>query len=87
MPENGRLAFPIRIRKIPPEMKTARILVVTLLAILIGFGVPCSGFAHDGTDHAAHRSQKARAVAKCRLKSNAAERKACFAKVKKRFGS
>ncbi|PAW64709.1 MAG: hypothetical protein B9S36_01940 [Verrucomicrobiia bacterium Tous-C2TDCM] len=68
-------------------MKTNRTLALFLLAVLIGFGAPRPGLAHSGADHAAHRSQKARASAKCRLKSNAAEKKACLAKVKKRFGS
>jgi hypothetical protein len=68
-------------------MKTQSTLVVTLLAILVCFVAPQAGLAHGGADHAAHRSQKARAIAKCRLKSTPEEKKACLAKVKKRFGN
>jgi hypothetical protein len=68
-------------------MKTKSTLVVTLLAILVCFVAPPTGMAHGGADHAAHRSQKARAIAKCRLKSTPEEKKACLAKVKKRFGN
>lgn len=67
-------------------MKSPSTTLVTLLAVLICFAAPSAGLAHGGADHAAHRSQKARAIAKCRLKSTPAEKRACLAKVKKRFG-
>lgn len=67
-------------------MKVQGTLLLTLLALLVCFAAPSAVLAHGGADHAAHRSQKARAIAKCRLKSTPAEKKACLAKVKKRFG-
>jgi hypothetical protein len=85
--ENGGLAFLIRNRKIRSEMKTNITLVFTLLAILVCFVAPQAGLSHGGANHAAHRSQKARAIAKCRLKSTPEEKRACLAKVKKRFGN
>lgn len=68
-------------------MKIQSTVPLTLLALLVCFAAPSVGMAHGGADHAAHRSQKARAIAKCRLKSTPAEKRACLAKVKKRFGN
>ncbi|MBL9159030.1 MAG: hypothetical protein JNJ70_16240 [Verrucomicrobiales bacterium] len=68
-------------------MKIQSTVLLTLLALLVCFAAPSVGMAHGGADHAAHRSQKARAIAKCRLKSTPAEKRACLAKVKKRFGN
>jgi hypothetical protein len=76
----------IRRNQSDSTMNPKSALVITLLLLLAGIGGPHAALAHNGTDHAAQQSQKARAIAKCRLKSTPEEKKACFAKVKKRFG-
>jgi hypothetical protein len=67
------------------SMKIKIAFIVVILAALVGLGGSQLIAAHHSAGHTAHQSQKARALAKCRLKSTAEERKACKAKVKKRF--
>jgi hypothetical protein len=73
------------VKRIQDPMKIKIAFIVAILAALVCIGGSQTGVAHEAPGHAAHQSKKARAVAKCRLKSTAEERKACLAKVKARF--
>jgi hypothetical protein len=66
-------------------MKIKIAFIVVILAALVGLGGSQLIAAHHTAGHVAHQSQRARAVAKCKLKSTPQERRACLKKVKARF--